>query len=71
MLKLRGTRSVASIRYTVIFEREDDGGFHAFCPALKGCRSQGDTLAEAERNIEEAITLYLESLRAHGEPVRA
>jgi predicted RNase H-like HicB family nuclease len=27
--------------YTVVFEREDDGGYHAFCPALKGCHSQG------------------------------
>ena len=60
---------MASVRYTVIFEREDDGGYHAFCPALKGCHSQGDTLAEAQRNIEEAIAAYLESLKAHGEPI--
>lgn len=53
--------------YTVVFEREPDGGYHAFCPALKGCHSQGDTYEEAVENIKEAITLYLESLRAHGE----
>lgn len=29
--------------YTVIIEREADGGYHAFCPALQGCHSQGDT----------------------------
>ncbi len=60
---------MASVRFTVIFEREDDGGYHAFCPALKGCHSQGDTLAEAQRNIEEAMAAYLESLKAHGEQI--
>jgi len=54
-------------RYTVIFEREEDGGYHAFVPVLKGCHTQGDTLDEAIENIREAIALYLESLAAAGE----
>jgi predicted RNase H-like HicB family nuclease len=54
--------------YTVILEREADGGFHASCPALKGCHSQGENLDEAIANIREAIEVYLESLKAHGEP---
>ena len=58
-----------SFRYTVILEREPDGSYHVFCPALKGCHSQGDSLEEALRNIEEAIAAYLESLKAHGEPI--
>lgn len=56
--------------YTVVFEREPDGGYHAFCPALKGCHSQGDTYDEAVENIKEAIALYLESLRAHGKSIK-
>jgi len=55
--------------YTVILEREEDGGYHAFVPALKGCHSQGDILEESIDNIREAIALYLDSLRAHGEPL--
>lgn len=55
------------VRYTVLFEREGDGGYHAFVPSLKGCHSQGDTLDEAEENIKEAMTLYLDSLREAGE----
>ena len=55
--------------YTVILEREQDGGFHAFCPALKGCHSQGDSLDEAVANIREAIEAYLQSLEAHGDPI--
>jgi len=53
--------------FTVILEREEEGGYHAFCPALRGCHSQGDTLDEALVNVREAIEAYLESLRAHGE----
>jgi predicted RNase H-like HicB family nuclease len=54
--------------YTVILEREEEGGYHAYCPALKGCHSQGDTLEEALANAREAIEAYLESLKAEGEP---
>ena len=52
----------------MILEKEEDGGCHAFVPALKGCHTQGDNLDEALDNIHEAIELYLESLKAHGEP---
>jgi predicted RNase H-like HicB family nuclease len=55
--------------YTVVLEREDDGGYHAFCPALPGCHSQGDTYNEAIENIEDAIRLYIESLSSHGEEI--
>ncbi len=50
--------------YTVILEKEPDGGYHAFCPILKGCHSQGDSFEEAIDNITEAIELYIESLKA-------
>ena len=36
-------------------------------PALPGCHSQGDTLQEAQRNVTEAIELYLETLLPQGE----
>jgi predicted RNase H-like HicB family nuclease len=55
------------MQYTAILEAEPDGGYHAFCPALPGCHSEGDTLDEAIANIRDAIALYLESLKAHGE----
>jgi predicted RNase H-like HicB family nuclease len=53
--------------YTVVFESQPDGGYHAACPALPGCHSEGDTLEEATANIREAIEVYIESLVAHGE----
>ena len=53
--------------YTVILEREDDGGYHAFGPVLKGLHTQGDTLEEVLANAREAIEAYIGSLRKHGE----
>jgi predicted RNase H-like HicB family nuclease len=57
------------MRYTVILQKEDDGGYVVTVPILPGCVSQGDTRAEALRNIEEAIELYVEDMRATGESV--
>ena len=57
------------MRYTAIFEAQPDGDYHAFCPALPGCHTEGDTLDEAADNLREAVAVYLESLRAHGEPL--
>jgi len=60
---------MATYRYTIILDREPDGGYHAHCPVLKGCHSQGDTLDEAVDNMREAIEAYLESVIAHGESI--
>jgi predicted RNase H-like HicB family nuclease len=55
--------------YTIVLDREEDGGYHAFCPALPGCHTQGDTYDEAIENIKDAIRLYIESLTSHGEKI--
>jgi predicted RNase H-like HicB family nuclease len=55
--------------YTVLLEKEEDGGYHAFCPMLTGCHSQGDTFEETIENITEAIELYIESLIADHQPI--
>ncbi len=55
--------------YTVLLEKEQDGGYHAFCPILKGCHSQGETVEETIENMTEAIELYLESLVADNLPI--
>ncbi len=56
-------------RYTVIFEKEAEGGYHVFCPVLPGCHTQSETIEEGTKNIREAIELYIESLREDGLPV--
>lgn len=60
---------MATYRYTIILEHEVEGGYHTFCPTLRGCHTQGDTLEEALDNAREAIEAYLESLKAHGEAI--
>ena len=57
------------MRYTVILEREADGGYVAIIPALPGCVSQGDTRGDALTNIKEAAELYIEDCIAAGDPV--
>jgi predicted RNase H-like HicB family nuclease len=57
------------MRYTVVLERESDGGYVASVPALPGCVSQGDTREDALANIREAIELYVDDCRAAGDPV--
>ena len=57
------------MRYTVVLERESDGGYVVSVPALPGCVSQGDTRAEALVNIREAIEPYVEDCREAGDTV--
>jgi len=47
--------------FEVVFEPEEEGGFHVFCPALPGCHSEGDTKDEARENIIDAIRLWLDT----------
>ena len=63
------SNSKKAYNYTVLLEKEKDGGYHAFCPILSGCHSQGDTFEEAIANITEAIELYIESLMADSQPI--
>jgi predicted RNase H-like HicB family nuclease len=55
--------------YTVVLEREADGGFVASVPALPGCVTQGDSREEVLSNIREAIELYIEDCLDAGDPV--
>ena len=52
--------------FEVILEPEDEGGYHIYCPVLKGCHSCGETKEEALKNIKEAIELWLESAQELG-----
>jgi len=48
------------MRFQVVLEPSDEGGYTVYVPSLPGCISEGDTLEEALANIQEAIELYLE-----------
>jgi predicted RNase H-like HicB family nuclease len=57
------------MKFRVLLQQDEDGVFVAEVPSLPGCISQGDTRTAALANIREAIEGYLDSLRAHGEPI--
>lgn len=42
-----------------VIEQDETGYYVAEVPALPGCVSQGQTMAEAKANIKEAITGWL------------
>jgi predicted RNase H-like HicB family nuclease len=54
--------------FTIVIE-PDEGGFHAFVPALAGCHSHGATIEEAQANIAKAIELHVESMIDDGEEI--
>ena len=48
-------------KISVVIE-QDQHGCYAWCPELRGCQSQGETVEETLANIREAIELFLETL---------
>ena len=56
-------------KYLVYIQPAEEGGYAVSCPALPGCVTQGESIDEALEMIREAIEGYIESLRAHGDPV--
>ena len=49
------------MKLKIVLEIGVDGYIVAYCPALKGCVTQGRTEKEALKNLKEAIELYLEA----------
>lgn len=54
------------LKYTVIFEPAEEGGYVVSVPALPGCITQGDTFEEAVEMAQDAISLYLSVLGEEG-----
>ena len=48
------------MKFKVVLEPSEDGGFTAFVPSLPGCVSEGESQEDALSNIQQAIALYLE-----------
>jgi len=56
------------MRSAVVIEKADGDG-SAYVPDLPGCIATGETMAETEADIREAIRFQNEGLRADGLPV--
>jgi predicted RNase H-like HicB family nuclease len=57
------------MRYLYVIEKAPDGSYSAYVPDLPGCTTCGDTVDEIKASIKHAVSLYIDSLREHGEPV--
>jgi antitoxin HicB len=60
---------MGKLTYRVLLKKEPEGGYTVTVPTLPGCVTYGDTIEEAVEMAREAIELYLENLREHGEEV--
>jgi predicted RNase H-like HicB family nuclease len=49
------------MKFKVILEPSEDGGYSVHIPALRGCHTQGDSVEEALENARDAIITYLET----------
>lgn len=50
------------MKFNIVLEKDEDGGYNVTVPALDGCFTQGDNLDDAIKNANEAIVCYLEGL---------
>jgi len=50
------------MKFIVVLDPPEEGGFNVSVPALDGCFTQGETEEEALENGKEAILCYLEGL---------
>lgn len=48
------------MQYHFKIHKERAGGFWAECIELSGCQSEGDTREQLEKNLKEALNLYLD-----------
>jgi predicted RNase H-like HicB family nuclease len=51
------------MKFNIVLELDEDGGYSVSVPALDGCFTQGKTKDEALANAKEAILCYLEGLQ--------
>ena len=57
------------MNYRILLRKEPEGGYTVIVPSLPGCVTYGDNVEEAIDMAKEAIELYIESLREHGEEI--
>lgn len=56
------------LMYPAVFHSEINGGYSVDFPDLLGCVTEGDTLSEAIDMAEDALGIYLYSLKKDREP---
>jgi antitoxin HicB len=57
------------LKYPISIEEASEGGYFIQIKDLPGCYSQGETVEEAMKNIEEARKLWMESMYEDGNEI--
>jgi len=57
------------MKFLIAITQDEDGMYVAECPSIPGCVSQGKTVEDAERNIQEAIQECLAVRAEKGMPL--
>jgi len=55
--------------YKLLLRKEPEGGYTVLVPSLPGCITYGENVDEAITMAKEAIELYIEELKDHGEVI--
>jgi predicted RNase H-like HicB family nuclease len=55
-------RHNSSRKYTLVYQKEKEGGYSGYCLQLPGAISQGETLKELMENMVDAVKLTLEDI---------
>jgi predicted RNase H-like HicB family nuclease len=50
---------IGKMKFRVILEPSEEGGYTAIVPSLPGCVSEGDTREEALKNIRKSIYVVI------------
>ena len=58
-----------TVSYRILLRKEPEGGYTVVVPSLPGCVTYGETIEKAIEMAREAIELYIESLKEHGEEI--
>ncbi len=54
-----------------IFWSDEDGMYVAAVPALPGCSALGDSYEEALREVQVAMSLWIDTAKEFGDPIPA
>jgi predicted RNase H-like HicB family nuclease len=57
------------MKYEVVFEPDEGGGWHVYIPSVRGCRTWGRSLDAARRYIREALATCVDVLGADADRI--
>jgi antitoxin HicB len=59
----------AVYKLPLVFEPQPEGGYTVTCPVLPELITEGDTIAEAMANVEDALLAIIEAYEDLGRPL--